>query len=148
MKQRSKNIDDRISLVICEILDGWTGTLSWDSLVDAVELRIGQRYTRQTLNKHVRIKQGFATRKVSLARGEGRAKNVVDATLQASIDHVARLEAENERIKRENANLLEQFVRWTYNAGLKGLNADFLNQPLPMVNRGQTDRALRLKKGK
>jgi hypothetical protein len=51
----------------------------------------------------------------------------------------ARLEAQNERLRRENSSLLEQFVRWAYNASTRGLDKDFLNQPLPSVHRDATD---------
>lgn len=37
--------------------------------------------------------------------------------------------------ERINEVLLEQFVRWAYNAGTRGLTEDFLNQPLPPPNR-------------
>jgi len=148
MIQRSRNIDDKISQSICEILDGWSDTLTWEALVDAVEFRLGDRYARQTLHKHERIKQAFMARKRMLSNGEVESRKVANPVLQVSLDRVTRLEAENERLKRENANLLEQFVRWTYNAGLKGFSANFLNQPIPSVNRGQTDRKTGTKRAK
>jgi hypothetical protein len=107
---------------------------------------MGFRYTRQALHKHERIKSAFTARKMAFATGEvAEPKKVHDPVLQAALDRLARIEAENERLKRENANLLEQFVRWTYNAGTNGLGADFLDQALPEVNRGQTDRAVKAK---
>lgn len=140
MVKRSKNLDDQMVRRIVEILDGWSDSLTWDGLVDAIDRRLGQRYTRQTLDKHERIKQAFKARKTALASGGGATKKVADPVLQMSLDRLARVEAENDRLKRENAALLEQFVRWTYNAGLKGLSADILNQPMPPVNRGQTNK--------
>ena len=140
MVKRSKNLDDQMVRRIVEILDGWSDSLTWDGLVDAIDRRLGQRYTRQTLDKHERIKQAFKARKTALASGGGAAKRVADPILQMTLDRLGRLEAENDRLKRENAALLEQFVRWTYNAGLKGLSADVLNQPMPPVNRGQTNK--------
>ena len=47
----------------------------------------------------------------------------------------ARREAEIERLKAENARLLEQFVRWSYNANNRGIGEEVLNRPLPAVNR-------------
>lgn len=141
--KRSKNLDDQLIREIVEILDGWSENLTWDRLVEAVDRRLGQRYTRQALNKHERIKQAFTVRKMALASGRGVLKKVADPVLQMSLDRLARVEAENERFKRENTALLEQFVRWTYNAGLKGLTLDVLNLPLPAVNRGQSDRGVK-----
>ncbi|MNV77365.1 hypothetical protein D3C71_1707770 [compost metagenome] len=143
MAQRSKNLDDQLILQIVEILDGWSDDLTWEGLVEVVDRRIGQRYTRQALHKHERIKQAFTLRKVALGSERGKVRKVTDPVLQLTLDRLARIEAENERLKRENANLLEQFVRWTYNAGLKGLTLDLLNQPLPAIHRGQTDRGIR-----
>lgn len=51
---------------------------------------------------------------------------------------IARLEAENQRLEAESQRLLEQFVVWAYNAHTRGLDKEFLSQPLPRVNRGQT----------
>ena len=141
MVRRSKNLDDKLIQEIVEILDGWSDALTWDAFVDTVQRRTGQQYTRQALHKHERIKQAFTHRKSALAsRLDGR--KVKDPVLQLTIDRLARVEAENDRLKRENATLLEQFVRWTYNAGIKGLSPDVLNQPLPPVRRGQSDRGI------
>ena len=54
------------------------------------------------------------------------------------MERMARLEAENQRLEAENQRLLEQFVTWAYNAHTRGITKEFLNQPLPRVNRGQT----------
>ena len=143
MVRRSKNLDDQLIRQIVEILDGWSDDLTCEGLVEAIDRRIGQRYTRQTLHKHERIKQAFALRKAALGSGRGKVRKVDDPVLQLTLDRLARIEAENERLKRENSMLLEQFVRWTYNAGLKGLTLDLLNQPLPAIHRGQTDRGVK-----
>ena len=143
MAQRSKNLDDQLICEIVEILDGWSEDLTWEGLVESVYRRLGQRYTRQALHKHERIKQAFTLRKRVLTNNQGTVKKVADPVLQLTLDRLARVESENERLKRENAALLEQFVRWTYNAGLKGLTLDVLNLPLPAVNRGQSDRRVK-----
>ena len=36
---REKNLDDKVVATIVEVLDGWTGRLSWKTLLDAVERR-------------------------------------------------------------------------------------------------------------
>jgi cell division protein FtsB len=67
----------------------------------------------------------------SLAR-----KNCPDPTLRnrkhclPEQQQIARLKAENERLKRENNNLLEQFNRWVYNGYLKTMDErmrEFMN---------------------
>jgi len=63
--------------------------------------------------------------------GGNTATPEVAALLQVN----ARRDAEIERLKAENARLLEQFVRWVYNANNRGVSEEVLNRPLPAVNR-------------
>ena len=52
-KQRAKNLDDAdIEGIVC-ILDGWDGKLTWEALIEAIELRKRVRYTRQADRKSV-----------------------------------------------------------------------------------------------
>ena len=66
LKRRSKNLGDAEIQQIVEILDGWSGKLTWDLLIDAIELRLCYRYTRQALHKHERIRQAFELKKKDL----------------------------------------------------------------------------------
>lgn len=137
-QKRSKNLGDADVKQIVEILDGWSGKLSWELLIDAIELRMLNRYTRQALNKHERIRHAFDIRKKDLSGNDGNVSRVESPQLQIALDRIARLEAENRRLESENNQLLEQYARWAYNAHTRGLDHDFLNRALPPVNRGQT----------
>lgn len=139
-QKRSRNLGDAEIKQITEILDGWSGKLSWDLLIEAIELRMFNRYTRQALHKHERIRHAFNIKKVVLLGRGGDVKRAVSPQLQIAFDRIARLEAENHRLESENNQLLEQFARWAYNAYTRGLDHDFLNRPLPPVSRGQTQR--------
>jgi len=55
--------------------------------------------------------------------------------LQVALDRIARLEAENLRLAAENNALIEQFAVWGYNAHTRNLTEEFLNKPLPGVDR-------------
>lgn len=134
---RAKNLTDADIGKIVEILDGWSGRLSWELLLDAIEKRMFSRYTRQALHKHSRIKDAFALRKVSLAE-ISEPKKASTPEMQVAMDRIERLTAENERLTAENNSLLEKFVRWTYNAGTRNLDESFFEQPLPRVDREQT----------
>lgn len=136
-QKRSKNLGATEIKQIVEVIDGWSGKLIWELLIDAIELRMYNRYTRQALYKHERIRNAFNLRKKSLSK-TGAARSASSPELQVTLDKIARLEAENQRLKSENSQLLEQFVRWAYNAHTRGLNHDFLSKPLPRVHRGQT----------
>ena len=71
---RAKNLSDSDVAKIVEVLDGWSGRLSWELLIDAIEKRMFSRYTRQTLFKHGRIKDAFSLRKTSLAQSADRPR--------------------------------------------------------------------------
>ena len=137
MKLRGKNLDDTDVEDIVRVLDGWSGKLSWELLIKAVESRKFVRYTRQTLHKHERIARAFTARKQGIAQGGG-DPNVDLPELRMALERAARLESENERLSRENRLLLEQFARWAYNAHSRGLSKDLLDRPLPRVNRDQS----------
>ena len=137
-KKRSKNLGDDEIKQIVEILDGWSGKLSWELLIDAIELRMFSRYTRQGLYKHERIRNAFELKKNEGAEGGKAVKRASSPQLQIALDRIVRLESENRRLESENNQLLEQFARWAYNAHTRGLDHEFLNRPLPSVNRGQT----------
>ena len=64
--RRSRNLDDAAISEIVGIVDGCTGPLSWNSLIEAIDERTRVRYTRQALNNHERIKLAFSVRRESL----------------------------------------------------------------------------------
>ena len=138
LARRGKNLTDDAIEQIVRLLDGWEGKLTWDALIDAIGTRLHCRYTRQALHKHQRIRAAFALRKESLG---GQKETTVwrgSPQLTDAMVRIARLEAENQRLEAENYRLLEQFVVWAYNAHTRGLDKEFLSQPLPRVNRDQT----------
>lgn len=138
---RSRNLGDAEIATIVAILDGWTGKLTWEGLIDAIEHRRLGRYTRQALHKHTRIRQAFGLQKEMLARQAELAEPQLSSPeLAAALQRIARLEAENSRLAMENQRLLEQFVCWAYNAHTRGLDEVFLSRPLPPVHRQQTKR--------
>lgn len=141
MRNRAPNLDDDAIEAIAGILDGWAGKLSWEALIDAIERRTRVRYTRQALHRHTRIRSAFGLRKKSLTGTRQKLGPAADSPeLAAALQRIARLEGENARLTAENHNLLEQFARWAYNAHSRGLDQQFLNQPLPAVDRQQSGR--------
>lgn len=138
MARRGKNLTDDSIEQIVRLLDGWEGKLTWEALIDATVTRLHYKYTRQALHKHERIRAAYALRKKSLG---GQKEAVVprgSGALTDAMARIARLEAENQRLEAENLRLLEQFIVWAYNAHTRGLDKEFLSQPLPRVNRDQT----------
>ena len=136
--RRGKNLTDDAIERIVRILDGWEGKLTWELLNDVIVTRLHCKYTRQALHKHERIRAAYALRKESLGGQKDVAVSRGSGPLADAMARIARLEAENQRLEAENQRLLEQFVVWAYNAHTRGLDKEFLSQPLPRVNRGQT----------
>ena len=135
VRRRAPNLSDDDIAAIVEVLDGWTGTLSWDRLIHAIEKRFARSYTRQALFKHTRIREAFKGKKRALQKQPSDGSRAKSAEMQAALGRIARLEAENQRLATENGQLLEQFARWAYNAHVRGMDEEALNRPLLPVDR-------------
>lgn len=134
IRERSKNLTDTDIEKIVDITDGWSGKLTWDNLISEVELRLGERYKRQTLAKHTRIKIAYDSAQERYHdTGDKKKKNTIE--YDVLLQRFERLEAQNTRLKRENQDLLAQFSRWAYNAYAKGVTKKELDQPLPKIDR-------------
>ncbi len=137
---RTKNLDDDTIKDIAAMLDGWSGKLTWNLYIEAIDRRYGLRYTRQALHAHESIRLAFEVRKRALSSGDEESSTFDGPPeLKVALDENARLKGENQRLEAENRALLEQFVRWVYNASKRNLTADFLNQPLPSVDRERSN---------
>lgn len=134
---RSRNLTPGAIEQIVSILDGWSGKLTWNLLIQSVARRLRVTYTRQALHKHERIRRAFSLRKKTIFVSDEQ-KKAISPESQATNERIARLEGENQRLQMENDRLLEQFVRWAYNAYSRGLDEQFLSRPLPPINRQQT----------
>lgn len=131
-KTRSPNLKDHDIDAIVKIIDGWTGELTWNALINRIEITLYARYTRQALAKRERIQQAFGAYTEKREQVEKPKRRPEVEWLK---ERVARLQAENQRLEMENNRLLEQFARWAYNAHLQGVDQTVLNRPLPAINR-------------
>jgi hypothetical protein len=129
----AKNIDALVALI-----DAWDGKLTWEGLCEEGAKLIGSHPTRQTLNAHERIKNAYLGRKANLKAGYIPSKR--PASLSIAEQRIRRLEGENGRLKEENERLLEQFVRWQYNAYKHGMSQEKLDAPLPQIDRDSSEK--------
>lgn len=134
----AKHLSPKDIDLIVKLIDGWEEKLGWEGLCDAVEPLIGSRPTRQTLNSHERIKSAFIHQKSRLKSGFVSTKR--PASLSIAEQRIRRLEAENYRLELENARLLEQFMRWQYNAHKHNVSQEKLDEPLPFVDRNSSEK--------
>lgn len=133
----AKHLTDKDIEQIIGILDGWQDKLSWEALCDACLPIIGTKPARQTLIKFTRIINAFNACKQRLKEDVPELR--APPSMRVAIERIARLERENERLKSENTELLQQYVVWQYNAHIHGLSDRDLNKSLPGIDRGKTD---------
>ena len=146
---RGKNIDEATVETIIGILDGWSSKLSWDLLREAVFAQVGHRYTRQALDANERISATYKLHRTRLRGGTQEAPSP-DMSPEVRILHELneRLEAENARLLAENQAYIETFTTWAYNASNRGLTNEYLNTPIPKIDKEQTrEKKLRKVKG-
>jgi hypothetical protein len=114
---------------IVTIIDGATDKLSWSIICESIVDSMGFNPTRQTLTKHQRIKEAYDNKKNQIKSGATQTKT--PPSIAAAAQRIARLKSENERLKKENSALLEQFLIWQYNAYSHGITEDKLNLNIP-----------------
>lgn len=135
-RKRGRNLSDCAIDDIVKIVDGMSGRITWELLLEEIERRLYVRYTRQALYRHDRIRNAVQATRRGAATGKGRAGKSKE--LLVVLQRLDRIEAENVRLSDENQRLLEQFARWAYNAFTKGISQLELDRPLPSINRRAT----------
>jgi hypothetical protein len=135
------HLSDQDIKTVVGIIDGWPSgkILTWQSLLEESFLILRRRYTRQAFARYERIKLSYQVRKRNPRHGKEKSRGK-SIELQKALERIERLEAENKRLETENHGLLEQFVRWAYNAHNKNITEETLNRLLPTIDRKRTKR--------
>jgi hypothetical protein len=138
-KTRAPDLTPEFIQVVLQTLDSWTGKLTWELLLAAVEKATGVAYSRFTFAEYPDIANAFSLRKEAL-RGAPKSSPTTprDERVRAALEQVGRLQAKVDRLEQENMLLKEQFVTWALNAERKGVTMSILNTPLPKPRRDQT----------
>jgi hypothetical protein len=130
--------DADIALAV-QLLDGWTGKLTWNRYLALLATELGALYTKPGLRKKSRILNAW---KMAKSRLKGSMEAVeVPSNGDAAIAHlqqvVQRLRNENERLEQENQDLLERFQRWSHNAVFdKGMTREQLERDIVFAHGG------------
>lgn len=116
---------------ILDLINRWPEgkKLTWDNLCGKLVDVIGKRPTRQSLSSHKIIAEFFNNKKGKIKLGD--VSIVKPANLKIASQRIRRLEAENETLKALNDKYLEQMKVWLYNAHIKQISKEELNNPLP-----------------
>jgi hypothetical protein len=141
----AKHLSDNEIEKVVKLLIGWKGRLTWDRLASACQSVIGRTPSRQTLARAARVELAFKTTKERLRKNESSTRSVSDPSTDVLLQRIARLEAEMAQLKAENGQLLEQFVRWQYNAFVGRISPERLNKALPPVDLRPTRGAARMR---
>ena len=100
-----------VALIRC-----WQSKLTWDLLVDRIDLELDIETTRQTLPKYISIKGAYKDKKLQL---RGASPEVVKEVTKSEVDlysRVKRLEAEIEVLEKQKDEQLRYIERILANA--------------------------------
>jgi hypothetical protein len=123
---------------IVDIIRGWPDEkLTWERICDSANQILGSTPTRQTLNAQTSIKQAYVAKKSGLQVHAPRT--ATPSSLSVAAQRIAHQQSVIDELKSTNAALLEQFVKWQYNAYKYGMKENQLNEPLPRIDRERTE---------
>lgn len=133
----AKHLQSRHVKAIVDTIRGWSNRkLTWDAVCDSSAKLLRHRYARQTIYAHDEIRSAYKAKKEGLqARG---SRPAMPSSLAIAAQRLARQQAVTDELKAKNSALLEQFVRWQYNAYKHGLTELHLNEDLPRIDRERT----------
>lgn len=135
MSNRAPNLTTERVDAICEVIRGMSGRVSWPAVIKAVAASMGARYTRQALFQHERIRVAVAAAKGAADKPATSRQRPMSAEMQAVVERLRRVERENQECRMLNERLMGKFVRWAYNASLRGITEAQLDEALPPVDR-------------
>ena len=132
-RRRAPNLTGDQLEVIVRIIGRLPGKPTWADVIESVRKQLGTSYTRQALHTHKSILFAFQARK----NGDSSKLKTrpVSARSKARQDRIRGLEEELERSRKREIALLEQYMRWSYNAHIYGLTEAMLDRPLPKIDR-------------
>lgn len=133
-----RHLTDHDIQVLVDLIDAWEGRLTWDGLCDRAGEVLGFRPTRQTLNSHLALKSAFVAKKTYITTGPAPSRR--PSSLSYAEQKIRKLESEVGRYKRENERLIEQFIRWQYNAQKRGITKGMLDEHLPVIDRDSSEK--------
>ncbi len=134
----SKHLTDDDTKLAVKILTDWTDKITWEAFLTVFSTARGGSITKAAIQeRHPRIVDAFDDAK-RRARKNRKVRKITDKVtrhgdlaLAYQIEQNTKLKARNELLERENRDLLEQFLRWIYNASTEGVTLEILNRALP-----------------
>jgi hypothetical protein len=124
---------------IRDIIEGWEEPrITWEAVVQVVNVEFGGDWSRQALMKHKRIRNAYDIKKKELG-GTVRDEEG-DGTLEVLRRQIRDMREELAKLRAEKAKLLVKFATWKTNAYLNGWPIKALDKEPEKPDRGQTDK--------
>jgi hypothetical protein len=120
-----------------ELVRGLEGRKTWPALIAAVEKALGATYSRYGLFKHEKIRVAMEAGKASSESGSKQTSRPMSKELKATFERLQRVEQENAELTILLERMRMKFVRWAYNASLRGITEAQLDEPLPFIDRNR-----------
>ncbi|EKN3891602.1 TPA: hypothetical protein ACPZTG_003163 [Yersinia enterocolitica] len=137
----SKKLTKNERTLILNTILGWSEpNITWEDLCEECATFLNSRPSRQTLSYHNEIKEAFKSKKIGIKNNQNFFKK--PSCLSIASQRIFNLESKIQLLEEENRNLKEQFVVWQYNAFRHNITKQFLEEPLPPIDRGRSDRKL------
>jgi hypothetical protein len=108
--------------------------MDWNAVCAAAEPILGYRPSRSGLSSHDELLKSFQSRKLGL-KARPPQNRPLPGSLAAAAHQLAAKDAEINALKKTINGLMEQFERWEYNAYLRRVTLEQLNEPLPHIDR-------------
>lgn len=126
--KKPPNLSDECIEKAVSILDRWQNKLTWDEFLKVLSVDLGHKYSKMAMHKHPRILSAWNAAKTRL---QSQGIKHGDVVFQQALAKISELQAKLETKERDYAQLLEQFMIWSYNAKGFGISLEQLNNPLP-----------------
>lgn len=140
-KIMSKKLTNKEKILIINTIIGWSEPrITWKELCDECSTFLEHKPSRQTLSYHKDINEAFRNKKNGIKCNQNNFRK--PSSLAIASQRIFNLESKNRLLEEENRNLKQQFVVWQYNAYKHNINKNILDEPLPPIDRGRSDRKL------
>jgi hypothetical protein len=118
---------------ICHLIYGWSAPeFNWLRVCNACKPILGYAPSRSGLSSHAAIQVAFRSRKDGLR--EQRAKQLPLPNSRAAAGRtIASRDAEIAALKLQVKELMDKLVRWQYNASLRRVTPEMLDDPSTYV---------------
>ncbi len=140
-KTMSKKLTKKEKMLIVNTIIGWSEPgITWEDVCNECTCFLKSKPSRQALSYHKEINEAFKSKKNGIKCNQNNFKK--PSSLAIASQRIFHLESKNRVLEEENRNLKQQFVIWQYNAYKHNINKNILDEPLPPIDRGRSDRKL------